>query len=37
MMIMMVQTPAFQVDSPIAEGKKRDGGEREMRDLHKGT
>jgi len=27
MMIMMVQTPGFQVDSPVAEGRKETEGE----------
>jgi len=34
---MNVQTPGSQLDSPVAEGKRRDGGGKGMRDLHKGT
>ena len=35
MMIMIMKTPRSQVDSPVAEGNRRKGGGREMRDLHK--
>ena len=37
MMIMIVKTPGSQVDSPVAEGKRKEGGGRKMRDLHKDT
>jgi len=36
-MIMIMKTPGSQVDSPVTEGKRREGGGREMRDLHKDT
>jgi len=32
-----MKTPGSQDDSPIAEGKRREGEGREMRDLHKDT
>ena len=35
MMIMIVKTLGSQVDSPVAEGIKKEGGGRKMRDLHK--
>jgi len=34
---MIMKTPGSQVDSPVAERKSREGGGREMRDLHKDT
>jgi len=37
MMIMIMKTAGSQVDSPVAEGIRREGGRREMRDLHKDT
>jgi len=37
MMIMIMQTPESQVDSPVAEGRRKEGGGRKMRDLHKDT
>ena len=37
MMIMIMKTPESQVDSPVAEGKRKEGGGRKMRDLHKDT
>jgi len=37
MMIMIVKTSGSQVDSPVAEGNRRGGGGRKMRDLHKDT
>ena len=37
MMIMTTKTSGSQVDSPVAEGKRKEGGERKMRDLHKDT
>jgi len=37
MMIMIVKTPGSQVDSPVAEGKRRKGEGAEMRDLRKDT
>ena len=37
MMIMITKTSGSQVDSPVAEGKSKEGGERKMRDLHKDT
>jgi len=37
MMIMIVKTLGSQVDSPVAEGIKKEGGGRKMRDLHKDT
>jgi hypothetical protein len=37
MMIMIVETPGSQVDFPVAEGNRREGEGREMRDLHKDT
>jgi len=36
-MIMIVKTPGSQVDSPVAEGNRKEGGVRKMRDLHKDT
>jgi len=35
MMIMIMKTPGFQVDFPVAEGNRKEGGGRKMRDLHK--
>jgi len=37
MMIMMMKTPGSQIDSPVAEGSRREGGGGEMRDLHQDT
>ena len=37
MMIMIVKAPGSQVDSPVAEENKKEGGGRKMRDLHKDT
>jgi hypothetical protein len=37
MMIMIMNTPGSQVDSPIAEGNRKEGGGRKTRDLHKDT
>ena len=37
MMIMIMKTPGSQVDSPVAEGNRKEGGGRKMRDLHKDT
>jgi len=37
MMIMMTKTSGSQVDSPVAEGKRKEGGGIKMRDLHKDT
>jgi len=37
MMIMIMKTPGSQVDSPVAEGNRQEGGERKRRDLHKDT
>jgi len=37
MMIMIMKTPGSQVDSPVAEGIRKEGGGRKMRDLHKDT
>ena len=37
MMIMIMKTPGSQVDSPVAEGNKKEGGGRKIRVLHKDT
>ena len=37
MMIMIMKTSGSQVDSPVAEGNREEGGGRKMRDLHKDT
>jgi len=37
MMIMILKTHGSQVDSPVAEGKRREGEGGEMRDPHKDT
>jgi len=37
MMIMTTKTSGSQVDSPVAEGKRKEGGGRKIRDLHKDT
>ena len=37
MMIMIMKTSGSQVDSPVAEGSRKEGGGRKMRDLHKDT
>ena len=37
MIIMIMKTPGSQVDSPVAEGNRKEGGGRKMRDLHKDT
>ena len=34
MMIMIMKTPGSQVDSPVAEGNRREGGGTKMRELH---
>jgi len=36
-MIMIMKTPGSQVDSPVAEGNRKEGGGRKTRDLHKDT
>jgi len=33
-MIMIMETPASQVDSPVAEGNRKEGGGRKIRDLN---
>jgi len=37
MMIMIMKTSGSQVDLPVAEGNRKEGGRRKMRDLHKDT
>ena len=37
MMIMIMKSTGSQVDSPVAEGNRKEGGGRKMRDLHKDT
>jgi len=37
MMIMIMKTSGSQVDSPVAEGTKKEGGGRKIRDLHRDT
>jgi len=37
MMVMIMKTSGSQVDSPVAEGKRTEGGGRKMRDLHRDT
>ena len=37
MMIMITKTSGSQVASSVAEGKRKEGGGRKMRDLHKDT
>ena len=37
MMIMIMKTSGSQVDFPFAEGKRKEGGGRKIRDLHKDT
>ena len=37
MMIMIMKTSESQVDSPVAEGKRKEGGGRKIRDLHRDT
>jgi len=37
MMIMIMKTSGSQVDSPVAEQKRKEGGGREIRDLHRDT
>jgi len=37
MMIIITKTSGSQVDSPVAEGKRKEGGGRKIRDLHKDT
>ena len=37
MMIMITKTSGSHVDSTVAEGKRKEGGGRKMRDLHKDT
>jgi len=36
-MMMIMKTPGSQDDSTVAEGNKKEGGGRKMRDLHKDT
>jgi len=36
-MIMIMKGPGSQVDSSVAEGNRKEGGGRKMRDLHKDT
>ena len=37
MMIMIMKTSGSQVDSPVAEGKRKEGGGRKIIDLHRDT
>jgi len=37
MMIMIMKTSGSQADSPVAEGKRKEGGGRKIRDLHRDT
>ena len=37
MMIMITNTSGSQVDSPVIEGKRKEGGGRKIRVLHKDT
>ena len=37
MMIMIMKTSGSQVYSPVAEGKRKEGGGRKIRDLHRDT
>jgi len=37
MMMMIMKTPGSQVDSAVAEGNRKEGGGRKMRELHKNT
>jgi len=37
MMIMIMKTSGSQIDSPVAEGKRKEGGGRKIRDLHRDT
>ena len=37
MMSMILKTSGSQIDSPVAEGNRKEGGGRKMRDLHKDT
>jgi len=37
MMIMIMKTPGSKVDSPVTEGKRKEGAGRKMTDLHKDT
>jgi len=37
MMIMIMKTSGSQVDSLVAEGKRKEGGGRKIRDLHRDT
>jgi len=37
MMIMIIKTSGSQVDSPVAEGKRKEGGGRKIRELHRDT
>ena len=37
MMIMIMKTSGSQVDSPVAEGTRKEGGGRKIRDLHRDT
>jgi len=34
---MIMKTSGSQVVSPVAEGNRKEGGEKKMRDLHKDT
>jgi len=34
MIIVIMKTPGSQVDSPVAEGNRREGGGTKMRELH---
>jgi len=36
-LFMIVETPGSQVDSPVAEGNRKEGGRRKMKDLYKDT
>ena len=37
MMIMIMKISGSQVDSPVAEGTRKEGGGRKIRDLHRDT
>jgi len=37
MIIMIMKTSGSQVDSPVAEGTRKEGGERKIRDIHRDT
>jgi len=36
-MIMILETPGSQIYSPVAKGNSKEGGGREMKDLHEDT